>query len=225
MMNRFFGTLIGLLLLAPSAATALTLTISGNGLTDTSANFACDIGPCTSNKVLTLENPVLATGTIDVNEGAGTADIDITLSTFTFVGSVAGVDEVVFTNVNYLATVDVSIVGDEIQQVGASEGSVAGNYEQLLLGGTVVADQAFATTPTFLNLDCLVPGGTGQCGLRVGLGIPSIPDFPLDVNGTVLEVVNTFNLIVVPEPSTGALLATALTFLTVARRRRAAGRN
>jgi hypothetical protein len=45
------------------------------------------------------------------------------------------------------------------------------------------------------------------------------------VNGTVLEVVNTFNLIVVPEPSTGALLATALTFLTVARRRRAASRN
>ena len=58
-------------------------------------------------------------------------------------------------------------------------------------GGVVTADQAFADTPTFLNLDCLIPGGTGQCGLRVGLGVPNLPDFTLDVGGGAGRI--TFN--------------------------------
>jgi hypothetical protein len=121
--------------------------------------------------------------------------------------------------VNYTATVDVTITGDQIQQDGTATGNVAGSYEQLFGGGGGVADQPFAATPTFLNLDCLVPGGVGQCGLRVGLGVPVIPNFPLDVSGTTVEVVNTFNLVVIPEPGTGLLVASGLTLLGAARRR------
>lgn len=225
MTGRILFMLVGLLLCAPSSA--LALTINGNGLTDTSANYACDVDPCLANKLLTLESPVLdATGTIEINEGAGTADINITLTTFTFVGDVGGiVDEVIFTNVNYMATVDITITGDEINQVGIASGSVSGFYQQLFGGIEVVANQFFSDTPLFQNFNCLVTAGTGQCASIVGLGAPSVlADFQLNVGGTDLEVVNTFNLIVVPEPSTGALLATALTFLGAATRRRGATR-
>jgi len=219
MIKTMLGAALAVLLCAPSVASALTVT--GNGLTDTSLNYACGVSPCLSNKVLTLDAPAAATGTITIDAGAGTADIDLTLATFTYVGDVNGaVDEVVFSGVSYTATVDITISGDDISQDGVASGAVAGSYEQFLGGGSVVADQAFGTTPTFSNLSCLVTGGTGQCGLCVGLGVPVLPDFPLDVGGSTLEVVNTFNLIVVPEPSTGALLAMAL--LTVVTTGRAA---
>jgi hypothetical protein len=227
MTSRIFLMLVGLLLWAPSAATALT--ISDGGLTDINANYACAVNSCIGNKVLSLESPVLnATGTIDIVDnggGVGTADLNITLTTFTYVGDVGGVvDEVIFTNVTYAATFNVTFVGNQVMQDGlATSSSVDGFYQQLLGGGEVVANQAFSLAPYFLNFGCALVSGSGQCGVIVGLGVaPPSADYELNVGGTDLEFVNTFNVAVVPEPSTGVLLATALTLLSAATRRRGA---
>ncbi len=212
--------LVGALVLVgwAGSAQAVTLTVTGGGLTSASTNFACSASPCLANQTFTLSAPAAASGTIAVNEIANTATIALSVTNFNYTGSFGGVDELDFTTVVYNAVVNVTISGSTITG-GGQIGSVSGSYEQLFGAGTVVAPQAFNETASFLALNCSVPGGAGVCALQVGTG--GAGQFDLDINGQGLNrVVNTFNLTVVPEPASGALVAAGLVLLAAASRGR-----
>ena len=216
--SALLGTLALLGFAAPAGA--VTLTVSGGGLTSASSNFACSTtSPCALNKKFQLAAPASATGTIAVNEMTQTATISLSVPSFTYTGSFGGVDEIDFTTVLYNAVVNVTISGNNITG-GGQLGSVAGNYEQLFAGGTVVAAQAFAESASFLALNCSIPNGAGVCALQVGTG--GSGQFDLDINGQgLVRVINVFNVTVVPEPASGALVAAGLLLLAgVSRGRR-----
>lgn len=199
-------------------ARALTLTVTGGGLTSASTNFACSASPCFSNQTFTLSAPAAASGTIVVDEMANTATIALSVTNFNYAGSFGGVDELDFTTVVYNAVVNVTLSGSTITG-GGQIGSVEGNYEQLFSGGTVVASQLFNESASFLALNCSIPGGAGVCALQVGTG--GAGQFDLDINSQGLNrVVNTFNLTVVPEPASGALVAAGLALLAALPRSR-----
>ena len=203
-----------------SAPMASALTVSGGGINSVSTNFACTTtSPCLSNKTFGLQNPGLASGTINVS--GSTATISLSVPSFSMSGppGFGGIDEIDFTNVAYNAVINVTVSGSTITG-GGQLGTVAGTYEQKNLGSSIVGPTAFNESASFLALNCSVPGGVGVCALQVGTGASA--QFDLDINGAGLNrFVNTFNLTVVPEPASLALVASGLLVLAAIRRRAA----
>jgi hypothetical protein len=101
--------------------------------------------------------------------------------------------------------------------LGAALGTVTGSYEQLDgSSATVVGPTPINASVNFSNLVC-DPSGVGQCGFQVGF----FDDFVLPIGvtggGTDYEINHTFN-VVIPEPSTVALLGFGILALALRRR-------
>jgi hypothetical protein len=193
--------------------------IVGGGLAQ---SIACPDGasPCSSNADFALDPPTPvrpATGSITF--GVATADILLTVPTYTMTGSSGSVTSLVFSSVSYAATVSTSAFdfGGGVVQInqapGFATGSASGSYDQI--GGPGIGPFSDLSV-SFSNLSCLLVDGQGQCGFNVG-SFAASADFGLDVDGAPYDVVQTFNVIV-PEPGSLGLVALGVLALLVRRR-------
>jgi len=216
---RLFFAVLGLVAVLAFGVSAGAASIVGGGLAQ---SIACADGasPCSTAANFTLDPPTptkLTTGSITF--GPTTATITLTVPSYSMTGSSGSVTDLDFTNVTYSATVGITVfdLGGGIlqidQTVGLATGTVSGTYDEV--GGTA-SRSLFDDTVSFSNLSCFLIDGVGQCGLDVG-SLAQSADLALDVDGVGHDMVQTFNVIV-PEPSTIALLGLGLLALAARRR-------
>lgn len=131
---------------------------------------------------------------------------------------VSGLDSVTFSLLTYSVSVNATVLplGGGfflVQQSGAASGSVAGSYTATAGGSGAISLPSVDVN----SLQCVVTAaGVGSCGVTFGRN-----GFPVTVGAGSLLFQHTFNL-VVPEPSTLALLLAGFGGLAVAGRRRLA---
>ncbi len=213
---RLFLVVIGVVGLGLAASAS---PIVDGGLT---ASIACPDGanPCSTSANFSLDPPTpakLTTGSITFTPT--TATISFLVPSYSMTGSSGSVTDIDFTNVSYSATVGISVIdfgGGMIQvnqDLGFATGSVSGTYDQI---GGPGSGPFSDLSVSFANLSCFLIDGVGTCGVDVG-SFAQNADFSLDVDGVDHDVVQSFN-VVVPEPSTLALLG--LGMLALAGRRR-----
>ena len=195
--------------------------------------YACEstAATCSDNANFGIVPTAPASGTINYSGGgAGTVDIDITVSSATMSGAFDGVGQLIFgPEVSPLSgPLRYQVSGwnafvdgtGTIQGLGAATGTVRGSYEQRDASGTVVVVPAtnFLASVQFTGFVCPA-SGQGLCSFTVG----ALRDFQLAVGqtggGTSHDVVHVFD-VVVPEPSTAGLMLLGLAGLTFAGRPR-----
>jgi hypothetical protein len=215
------GTLLlaGTLLTAGSAsATIINLTVNGG--------FGLDIGrACTTTLCSSTTNPWLnntnytTTGTITIDDTALTLNATLSVAFSEITGPVAnGITELEFYNTTYTITnAPITVIAGSPTTYQITGGNFATVDPTTL---TQVGTGGGSTDPLFSNVrvtgSCgLVDGNVGQCGFTIGF---------LNFNsGAPLNrvVQQTFNLAVVPEPTTLVLIGAGVLGLGWAGRRRA----
>jgi hypothetical protein len=220
-------------MLAAACALALPMHALASTITDgdLESGFLCTNGPScgVGSQTFSFGGPTApATGSItaDTIGLTLTFDFDVASSTFSAIsGADNGVDEVVFTNVNYEATgaVSLSLLGGDVYTINGAGGSVTvtGTYEQFLGGASVAGPTGF-TSNAKPSGQCTVTGGGSilNCDLSLGPGGP----FQVGVGVAPLNrrILKEFKVISAPEPGTLALLGASLIAMAIAGRRRTA---
>ena len=201
-MTKRLITALGAFLLATSPAFATTLFVAQQGLVAPNANYGCPAGSadCLSSLDFQLTSPAVATGTISTNAAGtlATISLDVASASFSPVPGPGAAD--VFTNVHYSGTVSVFSTASVISQLTPSTGIVTG-----FLNGT-----PFSAPSSVANLTCALAGSSGQCGVAFG---------PSGFAAGGQNWLQTFNVIVTPEPGVLALGLLAIAGLTVRRHR------
>lgn len=208
-------------LLAVSPASAATISLTVNG------GFGLDLARmCTSTSCLstvwTNTNNYATTGTITLDTTALTLNATLSVSFSEITGAANnGITEIEFYNTTYTITnAPITVIAGSpttYQITGGNWGTVdPTTFTQVGTGGG-------STDPIWNSVrvtgSCgLVAGNVGQCGFTFGatnfainLGTPAV----------TRGVQQTFNLAVVPEPTTVMLLASGIAGLAFAGRRRA----
>lgn len=218
--NWTLGALLltGALLASPASATIINLTVSpGIGLDITRACTASSCIGTPGTQVWTNNTNYATTGTITIDDVALTMSgvLSVAFSEVTGTGTIS---EIEFYNTTYTFTnVPITIVG------GNQYVPTAGQYAGTVVDPTTVTQVGTgggSVDPIFnavriLGGGCLLVSGTGQCGLIFGrtnfqVGAPA---------SRYIE--HTFNLAVVPEPTTLVLLGAGVFGLGWVGRRRA----
>ena len=206
-------------LLASAPAMALTIPLTVNG------GFGLDTARvCTSTACLgtlwTNNTNYATTGSITIDTTALTLNATLNVSFSEITGAASnGITDLEFYNTTYTITnAPITIVGGNTYQITGGNWSVVDptTLTQVGTGGG-------STNPVFNSVrvtgSCLlVAGNTGQCGFTFGA-----TNFPILLGGAAPTrgVQQTFNLAVVPEPGTIALLGAGVLGLGWAGRRRA----
>jgi hypothetical protein len=218
---RVVSSILFVIAVVGFAAVAAATPVVGGGLAN---SIACPDGvsPCSTNADFALDPPTPvkpATGTFTF--GAATVDIVLNVASYSMTGSSGSVTALDFTNVDYTVTISVSYTdfGGGIVAVdqvpGIAVGSVSGTYDQI---GGPGSGPFSDVSVSFSDFSCLLVDGQGQCGFDVGT-FAGTADFNLDVDGSLYDINQTFNVIV-PEPGTAALLGFGALCLVAWRRRR-----
>jgi hypothetical protein len=216
MRKMFWGAALvaGLALGAPASAAIINLTVSSGGI-DSNLTRTCTTSLCgTAFWSLASGEQYAATGTITLDTTNLTMDISLAVATSVLDASGAqtvvdnGATSLVFTGGTYVAT------GLAITSAGGGVYNVVGGQNAALNFTLVQAVGAGAGAPVSLggvrinNGQCLVSAnGTGNCGFLFG----QTGATPFQISGAGFGTYNRlvrhqFNVGVVPEPSTLALL-------------------
>ena len=212
--GAFAGTTLALLLLAPSAVHAMS--ISGGGFDQA---LGCSSVACGSTQTLEIGTDVApVTGSIDLDTSGLTLSFDLAVGSLPLVPLGAddnGVSQVEFLSTVYHAvTLTVLDFGDTFIIGPNQTASVSGIQSQT--GAGAPAPGGFAALAARVNGSCHVSGGGLSCGLSFGqssfsfeVGSPAEPRF----------FQHTANVVAVPEPTTLALMGAALLAFAAAGRR------
>lgn len=205
-------------------ASALRLAVSDGGLTAPTSNFGCDSAAtdCQAERDFLLDGGGIALGSLELV--GDQLSFEITVQSVSFQDPLADPGEaslVSFAGVTYTGSVFALTSGDmatgySIVVPLAGSASVVGSLQTGdVARGLDGSSTPFAVDAELLNFSCLLLNGTGQCGLQIGNG-----GFTLPVGDQGHDFVHTFNLTVIPEPSTASLLLFAgLSGLLLLRRR------
>lgn len=194
-------------------ARALRLEISDGGLSAPTGNFGCDSGvaDCNAERDFVLQGSAGASGHIELLGDQLHFEISVLQVSFEDPGALAGEpSQVSFSGVSYSGSATALVQGDletglsiVVPVVGSA--SVVGSFQSGdAARGEIGGPTPFAVQAELLNVNCLLLGGSGQCGLQVGED-----GFTLALDGADHDFVHTFNLTLVPEPSTASLLLSA----------------
>jgi hypothetical protein len=204
-MNRALAA-AGLWALSTTGAFALTLQIVGGGMTATNLNYGCPTGAanCQTGSDFSLTSAANAAGSIVINDAGTLATITLEVGSVSFTPTGGG-SPIVFGPVTYTGTASVFSTSSSITGLAPGAGVVTGN----------VNTTPFLVYPSIFNLNCAIPGGTGQCGLTFGrTGFTGVAGH---------DWVHTFNVTVstvpVPEPATALLVAFGVAGLLLRSRR------
>ena len=177
---------------------------------------------CTSSsKTFTYDSPTPfapASGTLNFDTGNLLLDLDIDVGSATFVSISAadnGIDEIVFTNLNYSATgLGLNDLGGGVYTLGGSI-TVSGFYQQLFGGSEVVASSAFSSGANVSSGQCTELGGVLNCDFNFGHG-----QFQLGIGAAPQNrrFQHALNVVSAPEPGTLVLVGGGLLGLLLVRR-------
>ncbi len=211
---------------APASATVYSFTIDSGGLDDGHACLSSTgVGLCASSALFAVDATYAITGGFDYDDiGAGSIDLDITLTSGKLTGIHDGVELIEFIDTNYTATWTTAFFlgGTQLMGSGTASGTVDGDYEQFDSGLlSVVGPDVVFQSAGFTGFSCLFPtglSGNAQCGFTVGGNRDFTENVGVTGSGDPFDFRHTFNF-TVPEPSTAGLLAMGLVVVAARRRR------
>jgi hypothetical protein len=207
-------------------AGALTLAVTGGGLTE-GPSVACltSAASCEPEADFGFAGDDALSGQIDIVGNVLTLSIQIGSARFEALvpsGVPGDVEAVDFASLAYggSATVSVTDLPDYLSAIAytAGSGQVAGSIATEDGGSNPVdAASPFDVDTPLTNVNCLVVSGSGQCSLQFGRS-----GFALPLGDDDHDFVHFLNVsvVLVPEPSSAWLLATAAGGWLAARRRR-----
>ena len=222
------AVLSGLVLALPASAATINLAVSSGGI-DSSNTRTCSTSACTA-AIWSLGSGELygATGTIVIDTTLNTMTVSLAVATSVLDASGAqtptdgGASSLVFTGGTYTAVVAITNSGGGTYTINTGQSAAVAftNVQAVGAGpGAAVAIAAVRLTGSCL----VVANGTGQCGLIFG----SQGTTPFQVGGAGFGAYNrfvrqTFNVGVVPEPTTLLLVGIGIAALAMRGSRRAA---
>jgi hypothetical protein len=206
---------------SPASATIISLTVNGGFGLDTAR--MCSSTSCLST-IWTNNSNYATTGTITIDDVALTLNATLSVSFSEITGAANnGITEIEFHNTTYTISAPITVIAGTptTYQIAAVAG--ASNWATVdPTTFTQVGTGGGSTDPIWNNVrvtgSCgLVAGNVGQCGFTFGA-----TNFPISLGTPAVTrgVQQTFNLAVVPEPTTISLLAAGIIGLGWAGRRR-----